>query len=306
MKIYTITLNPAYDIHATAESFAAERESLATVTSREAGGKGVNISRALCTNGVANTAVVVVGTENAGEFKQQLQQLSIHTCYLERPGRIRENLTLHTAGQRETRISFAGFPVDDSILREVLAAMTVDADTAVTFTGRVAAGMSMGAVKAFLTELQKQGAKLVLDSKSFGAADILELQPWLIKPNEEELAAYVGCPVKSMTAAVEKAMLFADGKIENVLISMGAQGAALLTKGKIYTAKPPKVQAISTVGAGDSMIAGFLAASSCGDSLEKCLKQAVAYGTAACLTEGTLPPRPADVERIYNQVEVTI
>lgn len=306
MKIYTITLNPAYDIHATAESFAAERESLATVTSREAGGKGVNISRALCVNGVANTAVVVVGTENAGEFKQQLQQLSIHTCYLERPGRIRENLTLHTAGQRETRISFAGFPVDDSILREVLAAMTVDANTVVTFTGRVAAGMSMGAVKAFLTELQKQGAKLVLDSKSFDAADILELQPWLIKPNEEELAAYVGCPVKSMTAAVEKAMLFADGKIENVLISMGAQGAALLTKGKIYTAKPPKVQAISTVGAGDSMIAGFLAASSCEDAPENCLKRAVAYGTAACLTEGTLPPRPADVERIYNQVEVTI
>jgi fructose-1-phosphate kinase PfkB-like protein len=70
-------------------------------------------------------------------------------------------------------------------------------------------------------------------------------------------------------------------------------------------AKPPKVQAISTVGAGDSMIAGFLAAYSWGETLEKCLKRAVAYGTAACLTEGTLPPKPADVEQIYNQVEVT-
>lgn len=306
MKIYTITLNPAYDIHATAETFAAERESLATVTSREAGGKGVNISRALCINGVSNTALVVIGMENADGFKQQLQQLSMNTCYLERPGRIRENLTLHTAGQRETRISFAGFQMDDSILQEVLTAMTVDADTVVTFTGRVASGMSVEAVKGFLRKLQERGAKLVLDSKSFAAADILELQPWLIKPNEEELAAYVGCPVESMTAAIEKAKFFADGKIENVLLSMGAQGAALLTKGKTYIAKPPQVQAFSTVGAGDSMIAGFLAAYSWGETPEKCLKRAVAYGTAACLTEGTLPPRPADVERIYSQVEVTV
>lgn len=304
MKIYTITLNPAYDIHATAETFAAECESLATVTSREAGGKGVNISRALCANGVANRAVVVIGAENADEFKQQL--LYMDTCYLERPGRIRENLTLHTAGQRETRISFAGFPVDDSVLQEVLAAMEIDAETVVTFTGRVAAGMSMEAVKAFLLELQKRGARLVLDSKSFGAADVLALQPWLIKPNEEELEAYVGCPVETMADATRKASLFAAGKIENVLVSMGAQGAALLTKGKTYIAKPPQVQAISTVGAGDSMIAGFLAAASLGDAPENCLRRAVAYGTAACLTAGTLPPKPADVEQIYSQVEVSV
>lgn len=306
MKIYTITLNPAYDIHATAETFAAECESLATVTSREAGGKGVNISRALCTSGIVSTAIVVVGTDNDAEFKQQLQQLPMNTCYLERPGRIRENLTLHTAGQRETRISFAGFQMDDGILQEVLSAITVDADTVVTFTGRVASGMSVEAVKAFLRKLQERSAKLVLDSKSFAAADILELQPWLIKPNEEELAAYVGGPVETMEAAIEKAKLFAEGKIENVLLSMGAQGATLLNKGKTYLAKPPKVQAISTVGAGDSMIAGFLAASSCGDAPENCLKRAVAYGTAACLTEGTRPPRPADVKRIYGQVEVTV
>lgn len=303
MKIYTITLNPAYDIHASAETFAGECENLATVTSREAGGKGVNISRALCTNGVANTAVVVIGTENAGEFKQQL--LRMDTCYLERPGRIRENLTLHTVGQRETRISFAGFSVDDSILQEVLTAMQVDADTVVTFTGRVASGMSMEAVKAFLRTLQNRGAKLVLDSKSFRTEDILDLKPWLIKPNEEELAAYVGCPVETMTDAIEKAKLFTDGNIENVLLSMGAQGAALLTGGKICTAKPPRIKAMSTVGAGDSMIAGFLAAAALGDTPEKCLKMAVAYGTAACLTEGTLPPASAEVKRIYRQVEVT-
>ena len=301
MKIYTITLNPAYDIHATAKSFAAGCESLATVTSREAGGKGVNISRALCKNGIANTALVVVGTENGDEFKRQLQAAGVTAKYLERPGRIRENLTLHPDGQPETRISFAGFPLEDSVLQEVLEVLPIDDDTVVTFTGRVASGMSTQKVKAFLLELKNRGARLVLDSKSLTAKDILELQPWLIKPNQEEIADYVGYPVYSLKEAAEAAKTF--DSVEQVIVSMGEQGAILLTGGSAYCAVPPKVQPVSTVGAGDSMIAGFLAAASWGEAPAQCLKRAVAYGTAACLTEGTLPPEPKNVEAIYRETE---
>lgn len=301
MKIYTITLNPAYDVHATAETFSAGAESLATVTSREAGGKGVNISRALSMNGISNTALVVVGTENAEEFRQQLQAADMTARYLERPGRIRENLTLHTEGQPETRISFAGFPLDDSILQEVLKLLPMDSETVVTFTGRVASGMSVAKVKDFLKELKGRGAKLVLDSKSLTAADILELQPWLIKPNQEEIADYMGRPVHTLQEAAEAAKAFAG--VENVIVSMGDRGAILLTAEGSYAAKPPRIKAVSTVGAGDSMIAGFLAAAAQGQTPDECLKRAVAFGTAACLTPGTLPPKPADVEVIYSQTE---
>ena len=301
MKIYTMTLNPAYDIHATANHFAAGTESLATITSREAGGKGVNISRALCMNGVANTALVVIGTENAEEFKQQLQEVGMTAKYLERIGRIRENLTLHTEGQPETRISFAGFPLEDSVLQEVLETLPVDGETVVTFTGRVASGMSIQKVKEFLKELKSRGAKLVLDSKSLTAADILELQPWLIKPNQEEIADYVGHPVHDLQEAAEAAKAFSG--VANVIVSMGDQGAILLTEGNTYGVKPPKIQAVSTVGAGDSMIAGFLAAAAQGEAPVQCLKRAVAYGTAACLTQGTMPPLPTAVEAIYRETE---
>lgn len=304
MKIYTMTLNPAYDVHATAATFAAGRENLASVTSREAGGKGVNISRALCMNGVVNTALVVIGTENAEEFKQQLQEAAMTAKYLERPGRIRENLTLHTEGQPETRISFAGFPLEDSVLREVLEALPVDEDTVVTFTGRVASGMSIEKVKEFLKELKNRGAKLVLDSKSLTVADILEIGPWLIKPNQEEIADYAGHPVHSLQEAAEAAKAFSG--VENVIVSMGDQGAILMTDGCAYGAKPPKIRAVSTVGAGDSMIAGFLAAAAQGETPAQCLKRAVAFGTAACLTQGTLPPQPQAVEAIYWETEERI
>ena len=192
MKIYTLTLNPAYDIHATTDLFLPCRENLAHVTSRDTGGKGVNISRALHSGGTQNTAVIVLGKENGGEFRQSLAEFGLNCLYFEKEGRIRENLTLHCAITGETRISFAGFTVDESILSEVERAMDVDGETFVTYTGRTPGGISMDSVKAFLRRLQDKGAKLVIDSKSFGLSDLLDVKSWLIKPNQEEISEYFG------------------------------------------------------------------------------------------------------------------
>ena len=304
MKIYTITLNPAYDVHAYAAHFAPFHENLADVTSREAGGKGVNLSRALKNGGTENTAIIVLGKDNCAEFKAELEAAGLNTLFLEKPGRIRENLTLHCADQPETRISFSGFPVDDSLLPEVAALLEVDADTVVTFTGRVASGMSMAKVKAFLKALQAQGAKIVLDSKSFSLEDIFEIAPWLIKPNQEEISEYLNCPINTIDEAVEKAHIFAQHGVVNVMISLGEQGALLLQGGNCYIATPPAVNAISTIGAGDSSLAGFIAAAQRGADAAGCLQNAVTYGTAACLTAGSLPPRAKDIATIHPLVKV--
>lgn len=304
MKIYTITLNPAYDVHAYAEHFAPFHENLAAVTSREAGGKGVNLSRALQNGGTENTAVVVLGKDNCSEFKEELAAAGLQTILLEKPGRIRENLTLHCADAPETRISFSGFPADDSLLDEVSALLDVDADTVITFTGRVASGMSMDRVKAFLKALQAKGAKIVLDSKSFSIEDIYDVRPWLIKPNQEEISEYLGCQINTIAEAKEKAEVFASHGVTNVMVSLGEQGALLLHSGSCYIATPPAVNAISTIGAGDSSLAGFIAAAKKGEAPADCLQNAVTYGTAACLTEGSLPPTAADIAAIYPQVQL--
>lgn len=304
MSIYTITLNPAYDVHAYAEHFAPYRENLAAVTSRQAGGKGVNLSRALKNGGTDNTAVVVLGRDNGEEFKQELEAAGLSTLLLEQPGRIRENLTLHCADAPETRISFSGFAADDSLLDRVSALLQVEEGTIVTFTGRVADGMSMDRVKDFLLELQSRGARIVLDSKSFSLEDILALRPWLIKPNQEEISEYLGCQVNSISDAAEKAGVFAAHGVANVMVSLGEQGALLLCDGKRYMAVPPAVDAISTIGAGDSSLAGFIAAARRGADAAACLQNAVAYGTAACLTEGTLPPTAEGIAQILPEVQV--
>lgn len=300
MKIYTITLNPAFDIHADIDTLNLHLENLAKITSREAGGKGVNISRALKSFGVENTAVITLGKENAEQFKKELDGM---TClFLEKKGRIRENLTIHESSGKETRISFSGFSLDESVLYEVEKLISADEDTIITFTGRVSSGISTEAVMAFLKKLKEKGTKIVLDSKSFSLADTLELCPWLIKPNGEEIEELLGSKITSAPEAAKKAAIFAEAGIENVMVSLGEKGALLLSGGKTYTAVPPEIRAVSTVGAGDSMVAGFIAAYISGKDKTECLKTAVAFGTAACLSSGSNPPEPDTVKEIYGKI----
>ena len=305
MKIYTLTLNPAYDVHASTEHFQPYHENLAQITSREAGGKGVNISRALAQGGTENTAVIVLGTDNAGDFQQDLKNAGLNCLYLPMPGRIRENLTLHCQQTGETRISFAGFSVTEAVLDQVEAAMDVDENTCITFTGRIPGGISVAAAKAFLARLRDKNAKIVIDCKSFTLADLFELKPWLIKPNQEEISEYFETAVSTPEQAAAIAQKLSDKGIENAMISLGEQGALLARSGEVWQAVPPGIEAVSTIGAGDSSIAGFLAAAAKGAAPEECLKNAVAYGTSACLTPGTQPPQKEDICRILQQISIS-
>ena len=181
----------------------------------------------------------------------------------------------------------------------------IENDTIVTFTGRVPAGVSKDKVKEFLKSLQKQGARIVLDSKSFSIEDIFEIKPWLIKPNQEEISDYLDCEINTLSQVLEKASVFTENGVANTMVTLGEKGAALLTKEKVYIATCPVIKAISTIGAGDSTIAGFIAGAFAGESAKECLKTAVSFGTAACLTAGTLPPKKEDIEKICAQICVS-
>ena len=304
MKIYTITLSPAYDVHATASSLVLQHENLAHVKSRDAGGKGVNVSRALTYNGVPNTAVVVLGRDNCTDFKAALDIDKMTYIAIEKCGRIRENLTIHEDGKDETRISFSGFSLDNGILAEVESLMEVDENTVVTFTGSVPKGVDMPEIKKFLAKLKSKGAKVVVDSRSFTLEDLIEVAPWLIKPNSEEIAMYSGREVNSFADCLDFAKELCKGGIDNVMISLGEKGAILVTANGAVGAVPPAINALSTIGAGDSTIAGFIAAYCEGKDAAETLRVAVSYGSAACLLEGTTPPTKENVAEIYKSVKI--
>lgn len=296
--ITTLTLNPAIDVHVMLKEFRLGRESLAETVSRDVGGKGINISRALCENKVANTAVVVLGSENGADFARGLDEVGLDYKTIQCEGRIRENITIHSETGEETRISFRGFKCDATLLSRV--EQLIDTNGIVTFTGSVPEGILADEVEAFLMRLYKRNAKLVIDSKSVTLEMLCRIKPWLIKPNAEEIEAY--CKKEMNEEDLYKTALELNREgIENVMISLGADGAILATEGKLYRAYVPRINALSTIGAGDSSIAGFIA---CDGTCEGRLRTAVSYGSAACLREGTNPPLSEDINALFSKVKI--
>ncbi len=306
MKIITLTLSPAFDIHCSGERFTVNHENIATVTDNDAGGKGINISKALTAFGIENTAVAVLGEENGDSFTRAVKADGIELLAIVDKGRIRENITVHTADGKETRLSFTGTPISEDILDKVEAEIKkiITDDTVLTVTGRIPNGIAISDVKDMIKRFNSVGVKTVIDSKSFSLFDLIEVSPYLIKPNEEEIVAYMNRAINSVKDATEAALeLYAKG-IKNVMVSLGENGAIIASKDGVYHAKAPNITPVSTIGAGDSSIAGFIMGIALSESTEDALKRAVSFGTAACMTSGTRPPRACDVERLIKETKV--
>jgi 1-phosphofructokinase family hexose kinase len=305
MKIVTLTLNPAFDIHCNAVNFRPYHESIVQITSRDAGGKGVNISRALCSVGCENTAIVVVGDENGEEFCKMLENDGLTTDPISLKGRIRENITLHESENPETRISFGGFEADGAIIDAICEKIgDVCENTVITFTGSLPKGIKVADILGALEDLKARGAKIVIDSRSLSLKELTEFKPWLIKPNKDEIEEYVGCKVSGAKDALKIAEELYSFGIENVMISLGDGGAVLVNcDGKFY-AKAPYVDVRSTIGAGDSAVAGFIYGFKMGYPSSKMLALSVAFGTASCAQDGTRPPLERDIKLMEEKVDV--
>lgn len=305
MKIITLTLNPAIDRHGIAKTRDFSPDSV-RMTSKTAAGKGVNLSRTLLSLGVSSRALAVLGSANAEDFKASLMRDRIDAIYLEVEGRIRENVTVHLEDRSEVHHSIGGFSTDDSLLKCVAQALygMIDADTVVALSGSLPTGVSASACAEMLCEMKKTGARIIIDSRSFTLEDVKAVHPWLIKPNEEEIALYSDRKVTGLDEAAPAAAELRRDCAENVMISLGGEGAVLACADGVFLAKAPEVSVLSTVGAGDSSIAGFLAAAGEGRPDSERLRYAIACGSAACMTEGTRPPEKAAVLRLLRSIAV--
>ncbi|MBQ2735331.1 MAG: hexose kinase [Clostridia bacterium] len=306
--IQTITLNPAFDIHYGMDSFEARKENYVKSAVIQAGGKGINISRALTENGISNIAYVALARENAATFEQELQKDGLAYVPFYTSGRIRENITLHPANDRETRISLDTFYADQAILDAIEQTLMNEdlSDSLLAFSGRLPRGIEKSAVIAFLKRMITRGVRVVVDSNSFSADDLREIHPWFIKPNEQEIAAFSKHEIRDRSDAAAIACdMVKSGVAQEVMITLGGDGAAWSDgKQKLCFQVPKLAHPVSTIGAGDSTVAGLLAATTKAYASTDAFRLALAYGTAACLTPGTLPPKSKDIERIYAQIKV--
>jgi len=306
MNTITITLNPAYDIYCRISSFELHRENLIREVFRSAGGKSINITRALVKNGLPSEAIMLLGRNNCEFYENALKEENIvyHPFYTD--ASIRENFTVIPDNDSETRICFDNFTADKSVLDDVIKKIRemANKNDILTFSGKFPKGICKEDALDFLRNLKEISTKLVVDTNSLTGSETVSVSPWLIKPNEQEIEAFMGRRINDKEEIIEEAQKIHRMGVENVLITLGGEGAVYAGSEGVYVASAPKITVLSTVGSGDSSIAGFIAATVDGKPIEERIRTAIAFGSAACLREGTAPPLGEDILRLKGEITV--
>jgi 1-phosphofructokinase len=308
--ILTLTANPSIDRSVALTSPLLRHAVLRSETELEQpGGKGVNISRAAVAAGVATLAVLPA--EKDSDFVRELHALGID-CQPELPsGPIRVNLTISEPDGTTTKINSAGAVADDALMRRLAEAVTTRADDAdwVVLAGSLPPGAPDNWYAELAGRLRASRARVAVDTSGTPlvalGAELGRALPDLLKPNAEELAQLTGLQVLTPEDASSAARLLVERGAEAVLATLGKDGAVLVDATGSWHATPPPTAVVSTVGAGDSSLFGYILGDLRGEGPEHRLQLAVAYGSAAAGLPGSGVPGPdethpelVDVRRI--------
>jgi 1-phosphofructokinase len=299
--VVTLTANPSLDRTLTLPG-PLERGAVARLgpSSTEPGGKGVNVARAVAAAGVDVVSVLPAG---AGDpLVRALDALGLRLAAVPVPTPVRTNYTLTEPDGTTTKLNEPGAPLDAGVRALLSAALHEHATGArwVVLSGSLPPGTPADWYATLVRTLRGTGARIAVDTSEGPLLALLaagrDAAPDLLKPNTEELAQLAGVPEETLLAdpaAVHDAVTgLHDRGVGEVLLTLGADGALLSTPAGRWWARPPRTTVRSTVGAGDSSLAGYLLADLAGADPAHRLRTAVAYGAASASLPGSAVPAP--------------
>lgn len=306
-SIVTITFNPAIDKSTTIPSLIPEKKLRCTAPVFEPGGGGINVARAIKKLGGNATAIYLAGGYSGKFLHQLLINDEIFSVVIETKQHSRENLiVLDTSSNLQYRFGMPGPSINEEEWKRCLLEIEKINDAEfIVGSGSLPAGVPAD-IFARIAEIAKnKKAKFIVDTSGEALKYALEEGVYLVKPNLGELSWLAGKEeLNGNEAAAVARELICSGKSEVIVVSMGAAGAILVTETEGYQIIPPPVKRNSTVGAGDSMVAGIVFGLSKGRSLLEATRYGVACGTAATLNAGTQLCNAKDVEKLFAEIMI--
>ena len=282
--ILTVTLNPALDLTVRLAQLAPGEVNRSQAMLTHAAGKGVNVAQVLADLGHNVTVSGFLGEDNQHLFTALFARCGFADAFIRVPGETRSNIKLAEDDGRVTDVNGPGLLVNElaqQALLDKLDQMAASHD-AVVVAGSLPQGVSPEWFRELLLRLKARGLKVILDTSGEALKQGLSTGPWLIKPNTEELSDALGCDISSAETQVAAATQLQAKGITHVVISHGAQGVNWFSRGMATLhAVPPKVRVASTVGAGDSLLAGMLHGLLSGHAPEQTLRTATAIAAMA-------------------------
>lgn len=293
--IVTLTPNPSLDRTIEVAELVRGAVQRADAQHLDAGGKGVNVARALSAHDHAVTAVVPLGGFDGDELGALLASVGLTPTVVRVAGATRSNLAVVEADGTTTKLNAPGPELSEHELAALVEATSQAADDADWVVG--CGSLPPGAPEAFYAELTRRlrraGRHVAIDASGAPLRAAIPAGPDLIKPNHQELAEAVGRPVVTVGDAVAAAGELRTAGVRTVLVSLGAGGALLVDQTGAMHGVCPVDAVRSTVGSGDALLAGFLAA---GASGPEALASGLAWGAAATELPGTRMPQPHEVD----------
>ena len=305
--IYTITLNPALDRTLWIQKVRDDVSNRILEEKSFAGGKSVDVSKVLKNLGVDNIALGFVGGFAGRELEGRLLNEGIETDFVRVSGETRTNIIIHETGTGKQLAFNASGPEikPDELMQFIEQLEKLPCGEVVAIGGSIPLGVSPEIYRKIINLVKKCQAKVVLDVDGEALRQGIKALPNVIKPNIHELSELAGRELNGLDDIVSAARSINQQGVEIVLVSMGAKGILLVSDGEQYLAVPPNVNVESTIGAGDSSVAGFIFGLVQGKDLKQCLIYAVAAGTATTLRQGTALCQKDDFERIVPLVLLT-
>jgi len=281
-RVLTVTLNPALDLTVQLPALRLGEVNRSDNLQAHAAGKGLNVAQVLADLGHQLTVTGFLGEANAQPFEQLFAARGFTDEFVRVAGETRSNIKLAEADGRITDINGPGLEVGAAQRDELLARLErlVPGHELVVVAGSLPRGVELPWFVELLQRLARLGARVALDTSGAALREGLALSPWLIKPNEEELAQARGLDPADAQALADEARRL-NARIEHVVMSQGAAGVSWFSPAAAWHAHPPKVRVVSTVGAGDSLLAGMLHGLLAGWPAERTLAHATAIAAQA-------------------------
>jgi len=303
--IITITFNPCIDKSTSVNALQPEKKLRCTAPVFEPGGGGINVARAIRKIGGEAIAIYPSGGYSGKFLNLLLKEENLSALTVETKHQTRENMiVLDRATNLQYRFDMPGPQLFENEWQQCLQMIEENDSEFIVASGSLPPGVPID-IFARISKIAKKGnRKLIVDSTEDALQPALEEGVYMIKPNIGELSRLVG-KEELQSDEIEPAArdLINKGKCEIVVVSLGASGAMLVSKEQVFKIPAPAVKIKSTVGAGDSLVAGIIFSISNEKNLREALQYGVACGTAATLNNGTGLCRKEDVERLYYQIK---
>ena len=301
--IYTVTFNPSLDYIVRLDSFTAGEINRVNYEQVLAGGKGINVSIVLQNLGQKSTALGFLAGFTGEEIKSQLSGFGVKSDFVQlKKGFSRINVK--AKAESETEINGQGPDISEAEREQLFQQLDkLTADDTLVLAGSIPKTLPDDIYQKIMARLDGKGIRIIVDAEKKLLLNVLQYHPFLIKPNNHELGDMFGVKLTSDEEILTYARKLQEKGAQNVLISMAGDGAILLTAdGKSYKSPAPKGKLINSVGAGDSMVAGFITGfTESNGNLEKAFHMGVATGSASAFSEN-LATRP-EVEALLATIE---